>query len=397
MTASRRRTTRQTPRLVWAALGLLPLLAACRAEPTQVRASLEVADLLGGEAAAGFARALASRPFVFPDDHGPHPDFRSEWWYWTGNLATADGRAFGFQLTFFRGALAPPDADARRSSAWATRQGWMAHFAVADVDAKVGTGAFHSAERFARGAVGLAGARATPFRVWTGPWSATAVTPPVGADGLAPGLGAVRLRAALDAVAIDLTLSPRKALVFQGDHGLAAKGPEAGNASYYYSATRLAATGTVHLADGDHAVRGTAWLDREWSTSALGPDETGWDWFALQLADGRELMLYQLRRRDGTRSPFSAGTLVAADGTTVRLADADFTITPTATWTSPRGGTYPSRWRLAVPSAGLDLDVRPRLTDQELAASVRYWEGAVSVSGSVDGVGYVELTGYAGH
>lgn len=354
---------------------------------------LTVADVLGGAAGGGHARADGPRDFRFPDDHGPHPDFRNEWWYFTGNLESESGERFGFQLTAFRTALSP-DALHGRSSAWATRQLYMVHFALTDVERS----RFIAAERFERAALGLAGARARPFAVWLHDWRAETAR---GATDTFP----VRLRASheadTDAVAVDLLVEPLKPVVLQGDEGLSRKGPEAGNASYHYSLTRLRARGTV-LADGRrHPVDGLAWLDREWSSGALEAGPVGWDWFALQLADGRDLMYYRLRRADGSTAPYSGGVLVGADGEAVPLGADDVEVSIDATWTSPLDGTaYPARWHLRVPDAALELDVRPVLAGQELDLAFRYWEGAVDVRGDaagsqVDGRGYVELTGYA--
>ena len=346
-----------------------------------IRADIAVREALA-EDRAGFARALAPRPLSFPEDHGPHPDFRTEWWYYTGNVTTPAGRHFGFQLTFFRVALAPTEQP--RASAWGTRQLYVAHFALTDTAGR----RFHAASRTSRAALGLAGADATPFRVWVGNWSAEG-------DG-----ASTRLRANERGVAIDLTLSTGKPMVLQGDRGLSRKGPEPGNASLYYSFTRMSARGVVREGTDTLGVAGEAWMDREWSTSALGGALEGWDWFALQLDDGRELMAYRLRRRDGAIDPFSSGTLVAADGSAQRLDAAAVRVETLAHWTSPRSGVrYPARWRLSVPSAALTLEIEPRLADQELVVGTRYWEGAVAVAGSSAGRpsaghGYVELVGY---
>ena len=367
--------------LVAVVLASVFALAPARSRPP-IRATVAVREALA-DSGAGFAQALVPRPFSFPADHGPHPDFRTEWWYYTGNLRTAAGRAVGFELTFFRVALAAEAVV--RASAWATREVYVAHFAVTDVAGR----RFHAFSRSSREALGLAGAAASPFHVWVDDWSA---------EGDGP---SARLRAADDDVALDLAVSATKPAVAQGDRGLSRKGPELGNASFYYSFPRMRAHGTVRLGRETLDVSGDAWMDREWSTSALGHDVQGWDWFALQLADGRELMFYLLRRRDGTVAPFSAGTLVAADGSTRVLAASDVRIDALAHWTSARSGVrYPSRWRLSVPSAALELQIEPRLADQELIVGTRYWEGAVAVSGSADGrpiagQGYVELVGYA--
>jgi predicted secreted hydrolase len=355
------------------------------AAPAPIRVTLSVAGVLAGPDDAGFARALGPRPLEFPPDHGPHPAFRTEWWYYTGNLTTADGLRFGFQLTFFRiGLTAAPVAG---DSAWRASQVYMAHLALTDVAGR----RFYAFERIERDALGLAGATTEPFRVWVDDWSAAAP---------GPAASPVRLRAADGQVAIDLVLRSQKGIVLEGERGLSRKGPEPGNASYYYSLTRLATRGVITVGAQAHQVSGSSWLDREWSTSALGPDEVGWDWFALQLADGRDLMFYRLRRRDGSADAFSAGTLVLPDGSTRPLARDDVELGTLGIWRSPGTGVlYPSGWRIRVPRAGLELDLHPCLPDQELDLGVRYWEGAVDVSGQgagqpIAGVGYVELTGY---
>jgi predicted secreted hydrolase len=350
--------------------------------------SADVVGYLSADATTdGFARVTGPREFVLPEDAGPHPAYQTEWWYYTGNLADDDGQRYGFQLTFFRRALAANAAE--RPSDWGTNQVYLAHFAVTDAAG----GTFHSAERLARGAAGLAGARAAPFRVWTEDWSATQTGPEP---------GKVRLVAADGAAAIDLTLTPRKRPAAHGQAGFSRKGPEPGNASYYYSYSRMGATGTLTSTTGSRRVAGTAWMDHEWSTSALGAGQVGWDWFSLQLDDRRELMLFQIRQADGGIAEESSGSLVDAAGAVTPLDRDAFTIEATGRWRSPRtGGEYPSGWRVRVPAAGLDLAVTPLLADQELSTGLRYWEGASRVEGRaggkpVAGHGYVELTGYAG-
>jgi predicted secreted hydrolase len=343
-------------------------------------------ELGPGPGISGFARATAVRPFHLPADHGPHFAYQTEWWYYTGNVAATDGHRFGFQLTFFRRGLSPgpPPGDMGLS----TNQVYFAHFAVTDVH-----GCGHSfAERFARGAGGLAGARAEPFTVWLEDWRAQATN----TDG-----SAVRITACEGPLSLDLALRARKPLVAHGDRGLSAKGDEPGNASYYVGYTRLAAEGQI-TADG-HGTRvsGEAWFDHEWSTSALDADAIGWDWFSLQLTDGRELMHFQIRRKEGGVEAVSGGTLVERDGSARRLSRAEVAVDVLARWTSREtGAVYPSRWRLRVPSARLDLLVEPWLEAQEMRTSFLYWEGAVRVSGSaagrpVAGQGYAEMTGYA--
>jgi predicted secreted hydrolase len=382
-------------------------------------ARLSLGEILGGADTAGYARAFAPRTFEFPRDHGAHPEFRNEWWYLTGNLETAGGDRFGYQLTIFRNALAPSMPE--RDSDWATRQAYMAHFALTDAKGR----RFAAFDRFSREAVGLAGADTAPFRVWLEDWSIASDTNApkegvtsapsgnsrrsvsgVGGDprhASPDGIFPLRVTARRDDIAIDLVLQSGKPLVLNGDHGLSRKGPESGNASYYLSFTRLPTQGSVTTADGrSRDVTGNSWLDREWSTSALPAGLDGWDWFALQFADSTELMFYRLRRADGSSDVFSAGTWVAADGTTTPLASTDLAIEVLDHWASPiDGAAYPSRWHVHSNALHLDLEVVPVLPDQELDLAVRYWEGAVDARGTRDGRsilarGYVELTGYAG-
>lgn len=381
-------------------LGLAVLLAGagagCEAGDGLPRARLSLEETLGGADTLGYARAVEPRAFTFPADHGPHPDFRNEWWYVTGNLEAEGGRELGFQFTIFRSALAPPPegGGTGAASAWATRQAYMGHFAVTDAGGR----RFHAAERFARGSLGLAGAEATPFRVWIEGWSLESAE-----AGDAGSIFPLRLRAADGPVAVDLVLEAGKPPVLQGDQGLSQKGPEPGNASYYYAHTRMPTQGTVVVGADTMRAVGLSWLDREWSTSALSDGQVGWDWFALQLDGGWDLMVYQLRTADGSAHPLSDGVLVDPSGARRPLAwGSDVTVTPTGTWTSPLDGSvYPSGWRIAVPAEGWVLDVTPVLADQELDLAFRYWEGSVRVAGSaagapVTGRGYVELTGYAG-
>ena len=344
--------------------------------------------LLGGEVADGFARATGPRDFVFPADHGSHPAYRTEWWYFTGNVATERGRHFGFELTFFRYALAPPVGRREGASAWRTEQVWMAHFALTDT----ANGRFIARERLTRDALELAGAESEPLRIWVKDWSATAV-----GDSDDPEL---RLDARDDATALTLTLTPTVPPVPQGDNGFDVKGAGIGNASYYYSVPRLEAHGNVTIGGESLSVKGLAWLDREWSTSSLDPGTVGWDWFALHLSDGGSLMFYRLRSVDGEATGFSGGTLVDADGRRTRLAASDVLLTPLGYWTSPASGArYPVVWRLDAARAGLSLDIEPYLENQELDLSVRYWEGAVRARGDGPGgpltaQGYLELAGY---
>ena len=345
----------------------------------------DVTRTLSAGDTAGFARATTPHRFVFPADHGPHPAYKQEWWYYTGNLHTAEGRRFGFQLTFFRIALAPHPTTS--ASSWTTNTVYMAHFALTDVAGD----AFYASQRVERAALGLAGAQARPFRVWLDDWHASGAAMPTGFT--------ASLHAATDAAAIDLRVSTADPPVLQGDHGLSQKSAQPGNASYYYSMPRLVTRGTLRLRDRSYRVDGLTWMDREWSTSALAPDQAGWDWFALQLSDGSDLMWYQLRLRDGRIDPHSAGILIR-DRRGLALAPADVTLRVTDTWRSPHTHVrYPAAWTVDIPSLALHLAIRPEVSDQELHGLVQYWEGAVAARGTsagarVTGSGYVELTGY---
>jgi predicted secreted hydrolase len=341
-----------------------------------------VTDALGGNNTEGYARATHPREFSFPADHGAHPDFRNEWWYFTGNLSTADGRRFGYQLVIFRIALQPEPPE--HVSRWAGNQIYMGHLALTD---PLQEQHLHE-ERFARAAIGLAGAQAQPFRVWLENWSVTETSG-----------NRWELQARTDRFNLQLELQSLKPVMLQGDGGLSRKSAEPGNASYYYSLTRLATQGTLTLDGTSHDVQGLSWLDREWSTSALADDQAGWDWFSLQLDSGDDLMFYQLRRKDGSIDPLSAGTLVDAGGRATSLHPDGVVIETLDNWQSPAGVRYPSRWRLRIPAHGFDLTITPLMAGQELDVSVRYWEGAVAVEGKRDGDGirghgYVELTGY---
>jgi predicted secreted hydrolase len=350
-------------------------------------ASSRLSELLTPADADAYALALEPREFSFPEDHGPHPAYRNEWWYVTGNLDSGDGGRFGFELTIFRFALAPAanDDEMSRASAWATKQVYIGHFAVTDVEAQ----RFHVAERYARGALGLAGAQTRPLHVWVEDW---------GLQETAAGVWS--LDAVDQDVALSLSLQALKPAVLNGIGGLSQKSSARGNASYYYSIPRLKAEGSLSIAGLEHEVAGLAWVDREWGSSALSGEQEGWDWFALQLSDGSDLMYYNLRRTDGTDDPHSAGTWNAADGDSEYLSASDVTIEVRDFWDSPAGGRYPMEWMIVVPRLELELQIDPVLAAQELATSVRYWEGAVDVQGTragkrIEGRGYVELTGYA--
>lgn len=364
-------------------------LAACgEPSPSADNAGDSPLGLLSGEDALdGYARITGPRDVDFPADHGAHPDYRHEWWYVTGNLYAGDGRRFGYQLTFFRFNLAPEMA--QRRAALATNQVWMAHLALTDADGE----RFLHAERLARGGAGLAGAEPEPFRVWLEDWR------------LEGGRGAdptpFRLQAATAEFGLSFELQADKPLVLQGERGYSRKGDDPGNASFYYSWTRLATRGEIRLDGEVLPVTGQSWMDREWGTSTLTEEQQGWDWFSIQLDDGRDIMFYHLRLADGGIEPRSKGLLVEADGS-YRVLDLDAVdLQARRYWDSPQGDArYPVAWRMRIAEEDLDLRLEALLDDQELRGGFRYWEGAIDVHGEaagspVQGHGYAELTGYA--
>ena len=357
------------------------------------RTSASVSDTLSSKADEGFARALEPMTFQFPRDHGAHPEYQIEWWYYTGNLHTDDGKAFGYQLTFFRFALTPEMPE--RTSHFATNQVYMGHFAITDA----ANNEYFCFERRSRGAGGLAGATGDPtYKVWLEDWSATEVEP-----------GVMRLHVAstsdsLEAepqLGLSLNLRQTRPPISHGNRGLSQKGPESGNATYYYSLVGLETIGEVTINGKTAAVSGISWMDHEFGTSFLPEGFVGWDWFSLQIENGTTLMLYCLRRSDQSCDPETfGGTLVYPDSRQLRLGTTDFTLTPTRQWTSTdSGATYPSGWHITFPELKIALQVEPLIPNQEFRASFTYWEGAVRVRGQIDGAavngrGYVELTGY---
>jgi predicted secreted hydrolase len=368
---------------------LILLLSAAFLSRQDRRQAVKASLISEGESVVveGFTQATGPQALTFPADYGPHPDFQTEWWYYTGNLSSQDGQHFGYQLTFFRRALLPSDQNHQRDSKWSTNQVFMAHFALTDVSARR-----HQAyERLERNAASLAGAQAEPFQVWLWDWQIEEIRP-----------GSYQLKAAEKDLVLNLNLTNLKGPILHGDQGYSQKGPDAGNASYYFSQPRLATDGTIQTGGQQYTVSGLSWMDHEWSTSALSSDQVGWDWFSIQLVDGSELMVFQIRNANGEIDSYSSGTLIESDGSTRHLSKDNFIIDVLDTWTSPdTQANYPARWRIEIPAEGIKLEIEPYLTDQELNVSYNYWEGAVKASGwragqYLEGDGYVELTGYAG-
>ena len=357
------------------------------------RNSASVSDTLSSEADERFARVLEPMPFQFPRDHGSHPEYQIEWWYYTGNLHTDDGKAFGYQLTFFRFALTPQMPE--RTSHFATNQVYMAHFALTDA----ANNEYFCFERRSRGAGGLAGATGDPtYKVWLEDWSATETESGVMHLYVPSTSDSIEME---PQIGLSLNLRQTRPPILQGDRGLSQKGPESGNATYYYSLVGLETNGEITVNGKTVAVNGISWMDHEFGTSFLGEGFVGWDWFSLQLENGTTLMLYCLRRPDQSCDPqMFEGSLVYPDGRQLRVRKTNFTLTATRRWTSPESdATYPSGWQITFPELNISLQVEPLIPNQEFRASFTYWEGAVRVSGQIDGAavnghGYVELTGY---
>jgi predicted secreted hydrolase len=332
--------------------------------------------------------ALPGYRYTFPYDHFDHPDYQTEWWYFTGNITSSDGRDFGYELTFFRqGRRAHPAAS---TGVWDSGELYLAHLALTDIDGK----RFLHSERLNRGGPGLAGADRTAQRIWNGNWSVQLV-----------GERNWRLEAVHPDFTLRLDLVSEKAPVLHGENGVHQKSVGAGKASHYISLTRLRTSGEVVLEGKRFALSGSSWMDHEFFTRSLSDEQTGWDWFSIQLSDGSELMVYRLRQRDGSVDPLSGGTYVAKNGETMRLQLKDVSFRNIATWESPESGAvYPVAWEIEIPRIALKISVQPRMKEQELRSERKigpsYWEGAMRIAGThdskpVSGVGYLELTGYA--
>ena len=365
---------------------------------------LIVVLLMAVQAVSPWKQATAGYTFAFPRDHASHPDYKIEWWYYTGNVKTADGRRFGYQITFFRVGI---DHTPVNPSRWAVRDLYMTHLAISDPMGQ----RYRYAEKLSRGGPGLAGASSDRYHVWNDDWSAGIPDQGsrIGAQGSVNREHV--LRASSAGAGIDLVLGEGKPPAINGIGGISQKGAAAGNASHYYSLTRMPTTGTL-IVDGERfSVTGESWMDHEFGTSFLEPEQRGWDWLSIQLSDDRELMLYQLRRADGSRDLRSSGTLVDRTGKTTHLADADFTMTPgKTTFKSKNGAVYPIEWSVSIPSQGIELKVTTPMSDQELSlvgsTGIAYWEGIIDVAGqqanrptgqqAITGVGYLEMTGYHG-
>ena len=349
-------------------------------------AALAAAFLLHTPLAAQYRTAVPGYRFEFPRDHFDHPDFQTEWWYYTGNLKSAGGRRYGFELTFFRQAVS---RDPAHTAAWDVKDIYLTHLALSDLDGQK----FYHSERTNRAGPGIAGVSAASARIWNGNWQIQWE----GAD--------QKLQAIDTKFQLHLTLHPEKPPVIHGENGVSQKSEGAGHASYYISLTRLAASGQLDLNGEQLTVSGLAWMDHEFFTDQLEANQIGWDWLSLQLEDNTEVMLFRLRRKDGSLDPFSAGTYIDAQGKSTHFRAADFTLQPLAeTWTSPSThATYPIAWKIVIPKLEIELEAHTSLAAQELAGKSSivpsYWEGAIQLAGhrgkmQLSGVGYLEMTGY---
>ena len=348
---------------------------------------VEEKNARNGQNERRYCRALPGYQFEFPRDHFSHPCYRVEWWYFTGNLAAEDGQRFGYELTFFRVGV---DNRFPNPSRWRVDNLYLAHFAISDL----GKQKFFYTQRLNRAGIELAGASQSKGRIWNGDWVAELT-----ATGW-------KLEAAEGDNRIRFQMRSLKPPVIQGQNGVSQKAAGEGNASHYYSLTRLETSGLLETGGASYDLQGWSWMDHEFATNQLQHGQAGWDWISLQMDDGTEWMLYRLRRTGGDPDPHSAGSFIAADGRVVQLMAEDFQMLPLEQWHSPHtGGLYPIRWRVLVPSLGLDVEIRAAMPDQELvtreSTGLNYWEGSILVRGTkggktVQGRGYLEMTGYAG-
>lgn len=345
------------------------------------------AVLSAQNAASPYSLALPGYRYSFPRDHFSHPEFQTEWWYYTGNLQSADGHRFGFELTFFRQGV---DRDPAGNTTWDVRDLYLGHLALSDLNG----GRFYHTERINRAGPGIAGADEATQRIWNGNWQIQWKN------------SDQDLQAISEQFELHFTLHPEKPPVIHGENGVSQKAEGLGRASHYISLTRLATKGTIVLNAKSFEVSGLTWMDHEFFTNQLAPAQSGWDWLSLQLEDRTELMLFHIRRADGSIDPFSAGTYIDAQGKTTHLRTNDFVLQPLGdVWKSPAtSAAYPIRWEISIPKLAINLEATTPLLSQELADDTKlaptYWEGAIVLtgtraSGAISGRGYLEMTGYA--
>lgn len=332
----------------------------------------DLGTILGG-GSDQFKRAEPGQPIHLPTDHGAHPDYRSEWWYLTGNLKDEQGRDYGLQWTLFRQGI---EQQMTSDNPWLSPQLWLAQFAITDLS----KGTHHQDERTSRQGPGLAGASGGEY--WLKEWV-------LASEGKSLFPATLKVQSKMGK--LNLKVSAAKPVVLQGKEGYSEKSP--GNASFYYSYPRLTLSGTLTLDGETHTVTGQGWFDHEWSSSVLAPWQSGWDWFSLQLNDGRELMLFRLRTKAGRAEPENRyGILIERDGSSRVLPPESIILTPGKTWRGPKGQDYPVEWQLEA--ANMTLTIRARQPNQAMSGRFDYWEGAVTVEGDAQGLGYLEMTGY---
>jgi predicted secreted hydrolase len=336
-----------------------------------------------------YKQALPGYVLKFPADHRSHNEYKTEWWYYTGHLTANDGSRYGYELTFFRSSMDVPRPP--KESVWSVDNIYLAHFALTDIGGKK----FFHTSRLNRPGIDFAGADQKKLHVWNGDWKVTEVSD-----------GKQKLIAKTPEYSLELDLVSEKPPALHGVRGLSQKASCVGCASYYYSLTRMKVNGTLRKNGAPPlTVSGLTWMDHEFGSNQLTPEQVGWDWFSLQLDDNTELMLYLMRRKDGKFDVNSSGTYVAADGSTRHLRLQDYTVTATGSWKSPHSNaTYPMGWKVSIPALKAELEIIPELEDQELAkrndTDVTYWEVASTVRGNINGKAitgraYVEMTGYA--
>lgn len=348
---------------------------------------ISVASVMSEDESARYSKALEPREFIFPDDHAAHNDFKLEWWYFTGNLKGSDNREFSYQFTIFRNALSSDSVDV--VSDLATNQLYFAHFGLTDISNEK----HYYFEKFARGSDGISGAEAEPLKVFIENWKLSGIYP--NSDYKMP---VFNIFAEENNISLNLELTPEKQLVLHGNQGLSPKSNEPGNASYYYSYTKLKTIGDIKINNKNHSVSGYSWMDREWSTSALSKNQVGWDWFSIQLDDNTEIMYFRLRNSND-ETDFAKGTLIHSNGEYTALQAEDFILKNTQKSILSSGTEYPNKWNLDIPKYDISLNIETRIKEQEMKLSVKYYEGSIKVSGrngakDVSGFGFVELTGY---
>lgn len=367
----------------------LPVLLGCT-EPAGEQGTVFAVNPIsflseGFEDVTGYSQASDDYSFAFPRDHGSHEEFKNEWWYLTGNLQDDNANHYGFQLTIFRSSInqIPPN----RNTNWGVRNVYMGHFTITDT----ANGRFLQHEKFSRDSLNLAGSSDKELNVWIEDWFITGE----GSD-----QDPIIIDAKTGAFSLQLDLVSRKPIVLQGDDGFSVKSSDGEAASHYYSMTRLDAKGSIQINGATKAVTGTAWMDREWSSTSLGKNHSGWDWFALHLSDGSDLMYYRMRLANGEEDATSGGMVNSESGDVIKLSAEEFTLKVVDYWRSPKDGPiYPAKWVLEIPRLNVELLIQPVLANQELQGVFRYWEGAVSCFDknsvkAMDCKGYVELTGY---